>query len=207
MTALIVLGCIVLFIVLICLIPVGVDAAYNESGFILGLRIICFTVKLGGEKKEKPEKKKKKKAKKKEDAGEESEGRKKKKLPALPILRSLVKHGYRALCRIVSRLSVDFLKIHFLAAFEDPSLTAMAYAAAGTGMDGLIRLGGKRLRRHDLLAETDFQREQPVLDFRIIFTWRIGGLLGAALGFGFGFLKDLIAYKREVAKNGKSSDR
>ena len=200
MTALIVLGCIALFILLICLIPVGIDAAYNSGGFALGLRIWRITLKLGGKKKDRPEKKRKNEKK-------DGEERKKRKLPDLSILKSLAKRGYRMLCRIVSRLRVDILKIHFVSAFEDPSVTAMAYAAAGTAMDGLLQLGGKRIRHPDLLAETDFQSDQFRLDMRIVFTWRIGGLLGAALGFGFGFLRDFISYKREVAKNGKSNRR
>ena len=199
MTALIVIGCIAASLFLIGLIPVGADAAFDGNGFRLGVRVGVFSIRLGGEKKSREKASDKKKEKPKD--------KKKKKLPSPSLILSLLKNGYALLCRLIAGLRVDVLRLHFTSGFEDPSLTAMAYAAAGTAMDGLMRVGRGRVRLTDLKADVDFDRTAPLIDFHILVHITIGRVAGAALRFGAGLLRDLMCEKRKERKDGKSSDR
>lgn len=199
MTALYILGVIAALIALLCLIPVGAEIRYDEAGFALAVRAGSVSVRIGGRGQEKEKKPKKQKPEKPREPKPEKP-RKKGGLPPFPVLKMLAEHGFRTLGRIVSRLHVDVLKIHFVSAFDDPAAAAMAYGTAGTAMEVLLSLGGGRIRRADLRADVDFDSSTPRLDFMLRLTIRIGGLLGAALRFGFGFLRDYLPYRRQERK-------
>ena len=202
MKALIVIGIILLVFFLIGLIPVGADVSYEDGKLKLGVRIWRFTILLGGGKKSRKEPKEPKEKKKKEPVPKKA-----KKKPPLWLVLSLIKNAYALLCRLVAGLRADIRKLHFTSAFEDPSVTAMAYAAAGTAMDGLMRVGGGRIRCSDMRADVDFDSDSPVIDLRIAVHITIGRVFAAAARFGVGVLRDLMAEKRKERKHGKSSDR
>ena len=199
MKALIVIGIILLVFFLIGLIPVGADVSYEDGELRLGVRIWRFTIRLGGGKKSRNEPKEKKEK-------EPGQQKKKKKLPLWLIL-SLIKNAYALLCRLVAGFRADIRRLHFTSAFEDPSVTAMAYAAAGTAMDGLMRVSGGRIRCSDMRADVDFDCSSPVIDLRVAVHITIGRVLSAAARFAVGVLRDLMAEKRKERKHGKSSDR
>ncbi|MBQ6048029.1 MAG: hypothetical protein IJL40_01700, partial [Oscillospiraceae bacterium] len=78
MTALIVIGIIVLIIALIMLIPVGADIGYEDGVFSLSAKVLGILIKLfpkdeSKPKKEKPGKKKEKKPKKEKKKKKEEE--------------------------------------------------------------------------------------------------------------------------------------
>lgn len=191
MRALIVIGSIMLVFFLIGLIPLGVSAAYDADGFALSLRVWLFSIRLGSGK-EKPVQSKK--SPQKEKGGQV---KKKRELPPIPVLKLLASNGYALLCRLVSRLRVEILKIHFVSSFPDPCHTAMAYAAAGMAMDGLLRVGEGRIVHPDLRADVDFDADKPLIDICLCLTVRIGQMLAAALRFGAGVLRDYLKYKKE----------
>lgn len=201
MKALAVIGILVLALLLIGLIPVGLEAVYDADGFRLMLRVWFLRLRLGGKKNRSG---KEKAGKRSEKAPEQ--GKKKKKLPPLGLIKIAVKSGYGLLCRLVSRFRVDVLRLHFTSAFEDPSVTAMAYAAAGTAMDGLLRVGKGHISFSDLRADVDFDSKSPSVDMRIVIRIRLGQLVGEGLGFAFGFLYDFLKFRKEI-HDGKSSDR
>lgn len=202
MTALYIVGGIIALAALICAIPAGVEAKFDDNGFSFAARVWFVSIRLGGGKKEKsPNKEKKPKAEKKplrEDG--ETADKPKASLPALPVLKMLAKRGFRMLGRIVSAIRVDTLRIWFTSAFDDPATAAMAYGAAGTAMETLLRLGEERIAHPDLRADVDFEASEPRLEFLLRLTIRVGRLLGAVLGFGFGFLRDFIPYKIRTRK-------
>ena len=193
MKALIVIGIIALVLILIGLIRVGAEAIYDDRGLRLSLRFWCFRIRLGGSGK----KPKKEKEIKESAESEEEEPEKKRRLPPLSLLFSAAKHGYRLLCRLVSGLRIDVLKLHFTSAFDDPAVAALAYGAAGTAMDALRRIGGSRIVCSDMSADVDFDSCVPRFDFRISARLRIGRMIGAALRFGFGILIDFLREKRK----------
>ena len=202
MTALIVIAAILLVLTLIGRIPLAADVVWNAAGFGFSARVWFFTIRLGGsaESGEAKDKEPRPKDKKETPAKE-------KKMPSWPVLKILIQNGYRTLCRLLSRLRADILKVHFTAASADPSTAAMMYAAAGTAMDGLLRVGGDRISHPDLRASVDFDSETIVIDLHLRLSIRVYQAVGAALGFGWGFLRDYWKLKKEDAKNGKSSDR
>ncbi len=203
MKALIVIGIILLVLLLVGLIPVGAEAEYDDDGFRLKVRVGPLRLRLGGRE----EKQKKERAdKKKKEPAEPEEEKKKKKLPSLELIKIALKRGYAFLCRLVSRFRVDVLKLHFTSAFDDPYVTAMAYAAAGTAMDGLLRVGKGHISFSDLRADVDFDRASPSVDLRVALHIRICQLVHEGLGFAFGFLIDFLRFKRGI-QHVKSSDR
>lgn len=210
MTALCIVGGIVLLFVLIGLIPAGVEAAYNENGFALYVRASFLRIALGGgaekPKKEKPNKKEKKATEPEETPSAE---KKKPKLPPWPVLKLLAKRGFELLSRLLRRFRFRLLRLHFTAAFPDPSDTAMAYAAAGTAMDTLLHIGGGRIEKADLRADVDFDSHTPLIDFRASLTIRIGAVVGQALRFGICVLRDYLKYRKDerIMEHGSESHR
>lgn len=190
MTALYIIGGIVAFFVLVGLIPAGVDASYRNDVFTAAVRVWLFSVRLGGEKK--PKKEKKKKPKKEE---KEPKPKKKRKLPPLSVIKSAAGRVMALLGRLVSSLRTELLRLHFTAASPDPADAAETYCAAGLAMDTLLHLGEGRIQKADLLANVDFDREKPVIDFRIIITIRIGRLVHEVFRLAFGVLGDFLKYK------------
>lgn len=188
MTDWILSGGLVLLLALIGLIPLGLDLIWNDAGFRLGVRIGAFSL---------TPKKKTTDAKGKKIC-----------LPDWPILQSILKNGYPILCRLLSRGRVEALKLHFTAAFSDPPTTAMVYAAAGAALDALVRLGEDRVRLMDVKAMADFDRETPVMELHLKIFWRLYRLLGLAVRFAWGFLRDCLRMKKEAASsNDRTSDR
>jgi hypothetical protein len=196
-TAWIVVLCLVLALVGLGCIRLGAELTYEE-GFSFAGRIGGLTLRLGRKKSKTPEKEP---SSEKKDPPE-TEKKKRRGLPPWPVLKILGKNGYNTLCRLVSRLQVDELKIHFTAAWDDPAVTAMAYSAAGVAMEGLLRVGGRRITHADLLADVDFDSGRPVLALHLRLSLRVYQLLGAAGRFGFGFLKDFIKLKIKQKKDG-----
>lgn len=188
MTALIVIGAVVSVLLLAGLVPAALDAAYEDGRFSLTVRLGPVPVSAGGAGKKAPKKPEKPR----------------REPPSLPVLKILAKNAYNTLCRVVSRLRVEVLKIHFTAAWPDPGVTAMAYAGAGTAMEALLEIGGDRIERPDLRAEVDFEGGSPLLDCRIRLSLRLYRLAGEGLRFGFGLLRDYIKLKR-MRKHGKSA--
>jgi hypothetical protein len=187
---------IVSVLVLLGCIPLGVDGAYEEGHVSFSVRVWFLSLELG---KSKADGEEKPVSPEKAEATAEKQT-KKRSLPPWPILKILGKNGYNTLCRLVSRLRVDILKIHFTAAWADPSVTAMAYAGAGVAMEGLLRIGGGRIVHPDMRAMVDFDSQEPMLLFHIRLSLRLYQLLGAAFGFGFGALRDIIRLKIQMKK-------
>lgn len=198
MTALYIIGGIVLFCILIGFVPVGAEAVYDARGFSLKIRAGFLSLSPGARKppqkakKEKPEKKKPEKEKPEKQKPE----KKKAGLPPLPVLLILLKRGFAMLGRLLGSFRFELLKLHVTAASGDPADAAALYAAAGMGMDALLHIGQGRIEKSDLRAEVDFDAAEPRIELHIRLTVRIGSVFGAGLRFGLGFLKDYIGYKK-----------
>lgn len=195
MTGWIAAGCVLLALTALGLLPLGVDAAYEAGGFRLHLR--AGPVAIAVYPREKKEKKPKKPRGKGEAAPEdEAPADKKKPRPSGPMIKALIARGYEALCRLVRRVRVDVLRLHFTAAGADPYSGAMAYGAAGLAMEGLLRAADGRIAHPDLRADVDFDLEKPKISGQIRLTVRLHRLLGIGIGFGIGVLKDRRALKK-----------
>ena len=196
MRALLVIGVILAVLLLIGLIRVGAEAAYsNSDGFSLAIRIGHVSFRLGNRRK-------KKKTSKSDEATTGSEKEKKKKRssgpPPLSLILRVSENAIVQLSRLVFRQRVEFLRLRVTAALPDPADAAMLYAAAGTVIDGLRRIGGKKLVVSDLRADVDFDRTTPDIDVCLRSSLRIGELTSSLLRIAAGSLKEFLLYKRSV---------
>ncbi len=183
----IVLGIILAIIILLLLIPLGVDAAYLGGIFSLKAKIGPFRLKLlpkSGEpkakKKRKPKKEKKPK-KSKKDGAAPAEGKAKKKLPPikkqdiLEVLRTVL----RMLDRFRRRLRLDVLELNYVSGGDDPYDAVMNYgcfnAALGT-LDPLLRKVF-RVGQEDIRSRVDFTAEKTTLDAGAVLSIRLGDIL------------------------------
>ena len=202
MTVLVILA----VLVLIGCIPVGVDAAYNESGVLLSAKIGFFRLQILPAKPKKPKKTKQEKpavspAPSAAPDAPTAETAPKKKL-ALPgglngILR-LANLALSTLGDLRRKLRVEELTLHVTFAGDDPADAALhygqAWAAVGALMPALDRLFV--IKKRDICPILDYTREQMSVDAHLILTITIGRALALGLKAGLGFLKLLNDSKK-----------
>ena len=105
-------------------------------------------------------------------------------------LKIILENGYTILCRLVSRIRVKLLKLHFTAAGSDPAAAAMVYSAAGIAMESLSCICAERVACAEFRVDVDFEGCRPQLSGRISMTMRLYQALDAVLRFGWGVLRD-----------------
>ena len=201
MTALIVLGSLALVIVLIGLIPVGVNASFKEGVFRLNAKISAFKItilprkKSEGKKPSKPKKEKKAKPKDTE---------KPKKKWSFDEILGLVKLALRALGRFGRKLRVDLLMFHYRVAGGDPFDAAMQYGYITAALGGVTPLLDRAaaVKKQDLGVEIDFLAEKPVIEGELTLTIRIGGIVAVAAAAGIEYLKLRKTLKQKQAEKG-----
>lgn len=183
-------GIVIPSLVLLGLIPVGIDAAWEDGSFSLKIKAgpVPFRVL---PKKPTDENERHKTPFPGEDKKEPI------RLPPLPVLKALALRGCDALCRAVRRVRVDTLRIHYTAAGADPCRVALAYGAAGMAMESLLALADGRIAHPDLRAEADFDGGKQTFSGTIVATLRL--YQAAAIGgrFALGFWGDWRAYRKK----------
>ncbi len=207
MTALIVLGVIVLIIAGIMLIPIGADLGYeggqlHVSAKVCGVLLQLIPKKPGEDKP--PKQKKPKRIKKKKNPPDGTEKPKKK--PKLSFsgeeILSLVKSVLRSFGRFGRAFKVDRFLLDYTAAGPDPYDTAMTYGAVNAALSALAPICRERFRVKDCLVRTDvdFTAESTRLDFGLALTIRIGKIFGLLFSILFSALGLLIRNKLRLAK-------
>lgn len=186
MTALWVLGVLLVLAVTILLLRVGVSASYTESGARADARLGPFRFRLYP-----PKEKKKPPAEKPKREQPEAETAEKKKGGTLKELRSLVGPLLDALGKLRRKLRVDLLTIDFTAASEDPSRAALEFGYASAGLGALLALLENTLdiRGRDIRTQVDFERKTPLIRAAATLSVRLGTLLAIALPFALTYLK------------------
>lgn len=200
MTALIVAAAVAAVLALVCLVNCRVEAGYDEGGFRWRVSVGLFTL-APREKRERKEKNKKSPKKPEPGAHE---------LPSLSALRDLAKLALRLLKRFFKRLRIEWLRVYFVSAFDDPYDTAMAYGYAGEAMEAVTALSNGRIRKLELHTELDFDAAQPQIEAAVTLSARLGALLAIAISALFGFLSLKRRWKKQSEKeneHGKSVDR
>lgn len=186
----IVLAIILALLILLLLLPVGVDASF--LGGALTVKVKAGPVKLrlipARKKKEKPGKEKKKKAKppKEKKAPEE---KKKQKLTRDDIF-GIARLGLKALSRLRKSLSIDLLMLHLTAGAEDPYDAVMQYGYVNAGLGALLPLLHRavKVRKEDIATAVDLNSGKTSVDLRLAATLQIWEILYIALCAGVGFL-------------------
>ena len=208
MLALKIIGAIILVIVLINLIPVGVDVKYENdeaavSAKVCGRLILVYPKPPGKEKKEK--KPKKKKAEKKAEPESEKKAKPKPSIPkdfSREEITSLVKVVLKAAGRFRRKLCVDRFKFWFVSSDPDPYQTIMIYNYVN---DAICSLGAAaeaslRIKKSDIRTAADFSVGEPFIEAGIALSIRIGQIIGIGLSAGIAVLRILSRHKKQLKK-------
>ena len=226
MTALIIIGCILLFFIFILSLRATLIIAYNGE-VTLSLKVLFVKIKLfpKGEKKSGPhkmsvkkaqriktrlkkkadKKKEKKQAKKKEKqrAKEEEKGSERKGLSEILDSLSLVKALLsKVLKKFFGHLKIDLVRIKIVIALGDAASTAIAYGAVTQAINVFMPMlkdvkNFGSPRASDIDVRADFTSESSDIDICIRFKLRVWHVIDVGLGALFTFIKHKI----------KSSDR
>ena len=226
MTALIIIGSILLFFALLIFVPLTATLVYDDE-FKAFARVLFVRIKLFPRKKKKKrgphsmsrrkaakilasleKKKQKKKAKKlkkqakKEEkkAQEEKEG-KKSFSEILDTVTSITSLATDALGRFGKRFHVRIAVMRITVATPDAAQTAIAYGAIQAALSQLYATLGqtknfKLPRESKFRLDTDFSKTEPSAEIKIHFSFSIFALLAAAIG---AVLKMLIRKAKEKA--------
>lgn len=204
---------------LIFFVPYGVDAAYEGGEFSLRvkagpLRIRLLPKKPLTEKQQERARKKKEKKEAKKKAAEEKKAReeqephgksetikvKEKKPLDLQLILALLKMGAHAIRRFFRSFSIDFFKLHAVAAGPDPYNTALEYGAACSAVEALSAQKGGVIRvgRKDIELGADFTADKPTVDVRIVLTLQLFKLVHMLFAFAAEFIVWKIKNSREA---------
>ena len=215
MTALIVIGIILLIFFLIAIIPVGVRVGYDKTGF--SLDIVAAFIKIGilptKEKKPKEEKPKPEKPKEDKPGEEKTEEKPKEEKPqekpehdlggTVELAMTALRAVGDTLTRLRRKLTVDYIRLQYTSNCDDPADAAINYGRAVAAINGLSPFVSKflRIKKRDytVLVGFDGGGDKVLLDAQI--TIRIWEIIYVALG-----LAPLIKAYLKWSKSGKGKD-
>jgi hypothetical protein len=210
LTALIIIGAIVLVIFLINLIPVGVDLRYADDVLTVYAKADGKLIQLvpKPEKKPKKEKKSKKEKKKKAEEPEEEKpkGDKLKKLAEGGVTKeeivSLLKVVLSAAGKFRRKLYVRTFKFWFVSSDPDPYTAVMTYNYVNDALCGLGTIADQSLRfgKCDVRTAVDFDVGVPFVEAQVAVTIRIGQIVGIGISAGIAALKIIRKRKKRIKK-------
>ena len=216
MVALIILGIIVGIIVLISLIPVGADVAYESGELAVSAKVMGVLIKVfprppkDPNAPEKPPKEKKPKKPKKQKNPSDGKPKKKLKLSfTKEEIFALVKKVMQGLGKF-RKMRIDRFKLHYIAGGTDPYNTAVTYGYVNSALSALAPLGVERFHVDDcdIYTNFDFAADKTNIDFGIALSIRIGQIFAVINTIVFGALGILIKNRwrlfRERRRNRKN---
>lgn len=186
-------------LVLLALLPLGVDARYDASS--PRVRILAGPVKLTvyptrGKKKEKPKKKKKAKAESAPQAQPKAQtkstgGSWKDFIP-------LVKTALAFLGDFRRKICLDYLECNLVLGGTDPAKLAMNYGKAWTAVGNLLAAmeGCFAIRKRDVEVQCDFTSPETRVTFRAQITITLGRLLVLVVRYGLRALKAYLTLRK-----------
>lgn len=187
-------------IVLLLLMPVGVDMSFIGGAFSLSVKAGPLKIKLLPAKpKAKAEKKQKARKKEKKKPAKE-----KQKLTLQDIME-VAKLGLKALSRFRRALSIDKLMLHLCVATEDPYDTVVRYGYINAALGGLLPYLHRafKIRDEDIGTAMSFEEQKTSVDARFAATLQIWEILYIGICTGIGFL----AWLHRRKKRKKESDK
>ena len=209
-TALWILGAILLLLLLLLLLRVGVHIRFGDQLHITALAGPVRIQVMPKPERKKPEKPKKEKPAKAKE--EKPEGGEKKSLgltladirSALPALWESLKRGLR---KTRQRLRIDPMRLSICFGGDDPAQTAETYgwvnAAMWTVMPELEKLTNMPDPRIHL--ETDFSGQETRVSGEVGVSFRIGDLLAIGVAFAGPLLRWFMAFRKAKAAREKEA--
>ena len=211
MTALIIIGCILLFFIFLLSLKATITIAYAEE-VTLSVWVLCFKIKILPKKEKKKgarsmsakkaakirAKARKKAQKKRDKARLKAEAKKQKKAAAkqkpkksmseildiITMIRSIAAEVIRRFCK---HLRIDFARVRVKVATGDAATTAIAYGVACTALNILLPVlcevkNFSMPREKDFSVEADFLGDTPTLDVKLSFSLRVWHVFSFAFG-------------------------
>ncbi len=176
---------VIVLLLLILLLPVGIDAAYASGALTLKLKTGPIRIQLlPAKKKKKPKQRKEKPTRADQDSsGHDDAG--KLRLGRDDVL-TLLRLVLRTLRRFRKHLSVDLLRLYWIAAAEDPYDAAVQYGAMNAALTAVIPLAESvlKIREKDVRTDFDFEARSPVIDARAVATLQVWEILFIVLCAG-----------------------
>lgn len=188
------LAIILAIIILLLLLPVGVDAAFIGGVFSLSVKAGPLKLRILPAK---PKKNKKKAAEKKPKKPKKKKSAETKSKPKLKFTFTDVKEiaglALRALSRLRRFLSIDVLMVHLRVAGDDPYDTVRQYGAVNAALGALLPQLHRafKMKNQDIRTAIDFSQEKTSADVRFAATyqiWEIFCIAFCALGSAIAWL-------------------
>lgn len=204
MTALKVIGIILLLLLLLALLRVGAEVRFGDA-LTVKLRIGPLRLTVLPAKEKKP--KKEKKAKPQPDSAEEAAPKKKRTLPKLTLseLRDLISTALSALGAMLrktcKRLRIDPLEVYVTLGGSDPADIAQSYGYASAAMWTLMPQLERLFTIPDpsLHLRMDYSAPKTKAEGCVGLSFRVGDLFAIALALTVPLVKWLLRYKRAHA--------
>lgn len=197
---------ILLVLLIILLIPVGLDACWDGEQRWVKLKIGPFrkTVLPGKGKK------KRNKKPKQEAAAAQAEEKPKPKLKLTPDdVMELLKIGLDILRRFNYHMSIERLRLHYTAASSDPYGAVLQYGRVNALLGVLAGPLHTvfRILDEDVRTELDFEATRPRIAARLIFGIRVWAILFIVICGGISVLKWYLNHKREARAEAGSAGK
>lgn len=161
-------------LILLLLLPVGVDAAFLGGVFSLAVKAGPLKIRILPAKPKKPKKKKTKKKKDKKD-----DSAKPKQKLTLEDIKAIARLALKALSRLRRFLSIDVLELYLRVGGNDPYDTVRQYGAINAGLGAALPYlhGAFKIKKQDIQTAIDFSEEKLSADAHIAATYQIWEIL------------------------------
>ncbi|MFB0921411.1 MAG: hypothetical protein QMB62_11120 [Oscillospiraceae bacterium] len=189
---------VILILTVLLLIPIGIDCGYSGGEFMLRLRLGLLNIRnIPGRIKNLKFKKQKKPAAEIK-AGPEKVQKAKEPLNKDKLFR-LAKLGLKTLGRLRRKLHVDYLRIRYTFATDDPFNTAIGFGRSSAALGAIMPLfdNAFNITERDIGTSFNFLSDEPVFDCWITFSIQVWEVFYIAAAFGIDYLKIRNKQKRD----------
>ncbi len=194
-----VLVIVLLILTVLLLTPLGIDGGYRGNSLILGIRVGFLNIRVFPKKARPDEPKISKKRIKPKPP---HKNLKEKKPLGKKELISLAKIGLKALGRLRRKLRVDYLRIRYTFASDDPFNTAMGFGASSAILSSILPLVDSAfdIGERDIGTSFDFLSDKPVIDLWLTTTIQVWEIFYIAIASGIDYLRFKMKQKRDLRK-------
>lgn len=198
-----VLGCVVLVLVLLTLIPLGARGQYGQEGFRLDVVVGPVTIPVYPKAKKKKKKVKAPQETKKQPKKEPAPQKSKLSLGSWHTFRRYLPLICEAAGALRRKMVVRKLNIHLVWADKDPASAAIGYGMINGVIGGLWNLidHSFRVKDHKFVVDLDYEKKEPQVQLQAVLTLTVGQLISFGIRYGMKF----IAMQREDRKKTENS--
>ena len=189
-----------LVLTVLLLIPLGIDGGYNGEKLILGVRIGLLNIRIFPRAPRHAEPKiQKKKVRKTRNGTQLPEKPSEKKPQMMKEYMALAKIGLKTLGRLRRKLHVDFFRLHYTFATDDPFNTAVGYGMSSAALGAIMPLLDEAfdIDERDIGTSFDFLSDRPAFDCWMTLTIHVWEVFYIAIAFGIDYLKLKLQQKKE----------